>query len=190
MRQVRVTTRWCPSQTGKSFRWATSLRIMDVCNDAVKMMVLIEDERGNNGVCENLTLLASLLVLRLCCIARDSDMSVTGLWIFFRSPLYFTCKRDITEITLYDCMTLKLQKFSSWIIDRYKYNPKYTPHLQVYWHLSKFDKSYCSSSHTVVSFLSSPCQTSLCISPFWAKVELADNNENNASRVSRNSNAK
>lgn len=37
-----------------------------------------------------LTSLDSLLVLRLCCMDRDSAMSVTGLWIFFRSPLYFT----------------------------------------------------------------------------------------------------
>lgn len=65
----------------------------------LKMMELMEGERGNE-VCENLTLLASLLVLRLCCMARDSDMSVTGLWIFFRSPLYFTCKRDIAGIAL------------------------------------------------------------------------------------------
>ena len=41
-----------------------------------------------------LTLLDSLLVLRLCCMDSDSAMSVTGLWIFFRSPLYFTCRRS------------------------------------------------------------------------------------------------
>lgn len=79
--------------------------------------------------------------------------------------------------------TGKTPSFSCFIIDRNKYNAKYTPHLQVYWHPSKSDKSYCSSGHTVVSFLSFPCQTSLCISPFWAKVKLVDNNENSAGRV-------
>lgn len=40
-----------------------------------------------------LTWLDSLLVLRPCCMDRDSDMSETGLWIFFKSPLYFTYTR-------------------------------------------------------------------------------------------------
>lgn len=52
------------------------------------------------------------------------------------------------------------------------------------------DKSYCSSGHTLVSFLSSPCQTSLCISTFWGKVELGVNNKNNEGTVSHNSHPK
>lgn len=53
-------------------------------------------EGGRGG---GLTWLDSLLVLRLCCMDRDSAMSVTGLWSFFRSPLYFTC--TVAEQTHY-----------------------------------------------------------------------------------------
>lgn len=51
----------------------------------------VRDVEGKGEGWGCLTSLASLLVLRLCCMARDSAMSVTGLWIFFRSRLYFTC---------------------------------------------------------------------------------------------------
>lgn len=51
--------------------------------------------KGNGvGVDGYLTSLANLLVLSPCCMDRDSAMSVTGLWIFLRSFLYFTYKRE------------------------------------------------------------------------------------------------
>lgn len=144
---------------------------------------------GDESYILNLTSLDSLLVLRLCCIARDSAMSVTGLWIFFRSPLYFTCKRNQQQNNSASPLKGSFRCLPWWMTGGHKYNPKYTPHLQVHWHPSESDKSYCSSDHTGVSFLWTLCQTSPYISPFPKRKELLDNARGTASCVTQRVNS-
>lgn len=120
---------------------------------------------GYEAGCRALTSLASLLVLRLCCMDRDSAMSVTGLWIFFRSPLYFTCMIDICKnAPWYE--TLSMWYVTGKILFIILFFKIEAPRLPDHWRPSESDKSCCSSNHTVVSFLSSPCQTSPCTSAF------------------------
>lgn len=58
--------------------------------------VVMENCRGGGWVKE-LTALASWLVLSTWFMISDSFMSVTGLWSFFKSALYFTCREERTN---------------------------------------------------------------------------------------------
>lgn len=90
------------------------------------------------GICWRLTWLDSLLVLRLCCMDRDSAMSVTGLWSFFRSPLYFTCGWEKEYI---------LALLNPFHILSNSLTSKHTMFLEVMWSAAAQVSTYLTSQH-------------------------------------------